>query len=90
MEVGVAHVGGGEVAFYEGFEDGGVDADGDVATEARFGPVLDGAEVQEVLEDAEAILDWVQLSVGSDYLGGGGLGGGECGEEDVAAGEQFW
>ena len=86
-EVGVADVGGGEVAGDQRFDDGGVDAHGDVAADASFGPVPHRAQVQEVLEHPEAVLDGLQLPVGDDDVGGGGLVGGEAGDEHVAAGE---
>ncbi len=75
-EVGVADVGGGEGGGDERFDDGGVDADGDVAADAAFGPVPHGAQVQEVLEHPEAVLDGLQLAVGGDDVGGGGVGRG--------------
>ena len=40
-EVGVADVGGGQVGAHEGFDEGGVDADGDVGPDPAFGPVVD-------------------------------------------------
>ena len=42
--VGVCDAGCGEVACDEGFRDGGVDADGDVAADALFGPVAYGPQ----------------------------------------------
>ena len=77
VEVGVAHVGGGEGAGDECFDDGGVDAHGDVAADAAFGPVPHRAEMEEVFEHPEAVLDGLQLPVGHHDLGGGGLGDGE-------------
>ena len=49
-----------------------------MAADASFGPVPDGAEVEEVFEDPEAGFDVMQLPVGGDDLGGGGLGRGEA------------
>ena len=42
-EVGVVDVCFGEVLVDEGFDDGGVDADSDVAADSFFGPVADGS-----------------------------------------------
>src|SRR4029453_2196118 len=89
VEVGGGDGGGGEGSADEGFDHGGVDAHGDVAADAAFGPVPHRAEVQEVLEYTEAVLDRLQLSVGDHDLGGGGLVGGQRRDQHVAAGEQF-
>ena len=49
-------MGGPQVPSDEGVDQGGVDANGDVASDPGFGPVVDGTKVQEVLEDSEAVL----------------------------------
>lgn len=44
VEVGVGDAGLGKVLGDEGFDDGGEHADGDVASDSLFGPVVDGSE----------------------------------------------
>ena len=65
-EVGIVHVGGGEGASDERFDDGGVDAGGDVTADASFGPVPHRVQVEEVFEHPEPGLDGLQLAVGGD------------------------
>ena len=73
-EVGVADVGLGEGVVDEGFDQGGVVADRDVAADSLFGPLSYGAEPQEVWGDPEAVLDCLVLAVVVDDLGGAGPG----------------
>ena len=53
VDVGVGDAGVGQVATDDRFDQGGQDAQGDVSGDAVFGPVVDGAEGEEVLENPE-------------------------------------
>ena len=48
VEVGIVDVGGAELVGDDGFDDCGEHADGDVATDALFGPVVDGPQAENV------------------------------------------
>ena len=61
FDVGVADGCCGEGLVDQGFHDGGVDADRDVAFHPVLGPVPDWAEMQEVFEGPEPGLDMQQL-----------------------------
>jgi len=88
--VGVADVGLGKGLFDEGFDDGGVYADGDVAADSLFGPVADGPQAREVFEDPESGLGVGELAVRGDDPRGAGRGGCEAGGEHVAAREELF
>ena len=77
LEVGVADFGGSELVGDDGFDDRREDADGDVATDALFGPVIDGPQTEKVFHHAEAVFDVGETLVVGDDLSDRGLVGGE-------------